>query len=79
MTTDVVTFTMNVWGTRIEDNAAREGGGAIFFVSNNLTGTLRIEDSVLRKNPSDGFETASYPGIFYLGDGPPVVVNSIIE
>ncbi|KUG28321.1 putative lipoprotein [hydrocarbon metagenome] len=73
------TFTLNLCGTRIEDNAAREGGGAIFFVSNDRTGTLRIEDSVLRKNPSDGFETAGYPGIFYLGSGPPVVVNSVIE
>lgn len=77
--TDGDTFTLNLCGTRIEDNAAREGGGAIFFVSNNLTGTLRIEDSVLRRNPSEGFETEGYPGIFYLGDGPPVVVNSVIE
>ncbi|MEF3698679.1 hypothetical protein [Desulfolutivibrio sp.] len=73
------TFTLYLCGTRIEDNAAREGGGAIFFVSNNLTGTLRIEDSVLRQNPSEGFETEGYPGIFYLGGGPPVVVNSVIE
>ena len=65
--------------TVIEDNHANEGGGAIFFVSNDLSGTLRIEDSTLRRNPSDGFETRGFPGIFYLGDGPIQVVNSIIE
>ena len=42
------------------------------------TGTLRIEDSTLRRNPNAGFFTAGYPGIFYLGNGNPVVVNSTI-
>jgi hypothetical protein len=46
-------------------NHAREGGGAIFFVSNDRTGVLEIRSSTLRKNPSDGFETD--PGIFFLG------------
>lgn len=72
-------FTLRVAGSIIQDNHANEGGGAIFFVSNNRTGTLRIEDSTLRRNPSDGFETAGYPGIFYLGSGPPVVERSTIE
>lgn len=71
-------MTLRVLGTRIEDNHAREGGGAIFFVSNNRTGRLFIEDSVLRSNPSDEFETAGFPGIFYLGSGPPVVSGSVI-
>ncbi len=46
-------------------NHAREGGGAIFFVSNDRTGTLTIDGSRLSDNPSDGFETL--PGIFFLG------------
>jgi hypothetical protein len=46
-------------------NHAREGGGAIFFVSNDRTGTLTIRDSRLVDNPSEGFETI--PGIFFLG------------
>ncbi len=46
-------------------NHAREGGGAIFFVSNDRTGTLAIDGSRLEDNPSDGFETL--PGIFFLG------------
>jgi hypothetical protein len=72
-------FTLRVAGSIIEDNHANEGGGAIFFVSNNGTGTLQIEDSILRRNPNDGFQTAGYPGIFYLGFGPPQVINSTIE
>lgn len=72
-------YTLDVVGTTITDNVAGEGGGAIFFVSNNRTGELRIRDSVLRRNPSLGFETAGFPGIFYLGSGPIQVTNSIIE
>jgi hypothetical protein len=73
------TFTLTIIDTVIEDNHANEGGGAVFFVSNDRSGTLRIEQSTLRRNPSDGFETQGFPGIFYLGNGPPQVVNSIIE
>lgn len=71
------TFTLTLAGTLIEDNHANEGGGAVFFVSNDRTGTLVIEDSTLRRNPSDGFET--YPGIFYLGSGEPQIRNSTVE
>jgi hypothetical protein len=77
--TDGNFFTVTLGGTRMSHNHAREGGGAIFFVSNDRTGTLTIDRSVLRKNPSDGFETAGYPGIFFLGSGHPKVTNSIIQ
>jgi predicted outer membrane repeat protein len=73
------TFNLTLCGSRIENNTAREGGGAIFFVSNNLSGHLLIRDSRLSGNPSDGFETQGYPGIFYLGSGNPQVSNSVIE
>ncbi|MGB8221716.1 MAG: hypothetical protein WCF10_03970 [Polyangiales bacterium] len=73
------TFTLTVCGTHIADNTANEGGGAIFFVSNDRTGTLVIEDSVLENNPSDGFETEGYPGVFVLANGEPQVTNSIIR
>ncbi len=52
-----------------EDNRARDGGGAIFFVNNSRTGTLLIAHSRLTDNPSLGFETTGSPGIFYLGRG----------
>ncbi len=72
-------FTVRIAGTRIEDNHALEGGGAIFFVSNDLTGTMSIEDSTLRHNPSDGFETAGLRGIFFLGARRPAVTRSTIR
>ncbi len=73
------TFTLRVLGTVIEDNTAREGGGAIFFVSNNRTGSLIIDRSTLRRNPSAGFETAGLPGIFYLGNGSASVTGSSLS
>ncbi len=72
------TFTLSVCGSYIANNTANEGGGAIFFVSNDLSGRLFIEDSVLEGNPSDGFETAGYPGIFVLANGEPQVNGSTL-
>jgi hypothetical protein len=72
-------FSVTVAGSVIEDNSAREGGGAIFFVSNDRSGTLELTDSMLRRNVSEGFATAGYPGIFYLGAGVPVVVSSTLR
>ena len=63
-------------GSTLIDNTAEEGGGAIFFVSNDLTGTLRIDGSTLQRNPSLGFQTV--PGIFVLA-GTVQYVDSIIE
>lgn len=74
------TFTLTLCGTEITDNAANEGGGAVFFVSNDRTGSLAIRDSVLRRNPNAGFETPGLPGIFMLAaPGNPTVSGSIIE
>ncbi|MFI2708942.1 hypothetical protein ACH495_02270 [Micromonospora sp. NPDC018662] len=69
-------FTVRLAGTIVERNTANEGGGAIFFVSNNRTGTLSITSSTLRRNPSKGFETKGFPGIFFLGARPPTVTSS---
>lgn len=69
-------FTVRIAGTIIENNKANEGGGAIFFVSNNRTGTMRIEGSTLRRNPSAQFETRGFPGIFFLGAKNPTVTGS---
>ena len=59
------TFTLRLVRTTIEHNLAREGGGAVFFVSNDRSGTLELRSSTLHNNPSDGFENS--PGIFFLG------------
>jgi hypothetical protein len=72
-------FTLDLIGSIVRDNSANEGGGAIFFVSNNRTGELRIDRSTLERNPSRGFETPGYPGIFFLGKGVPQVIASTIE
>jgi hypothetical protein len=72
-------FTMRIAGSVIADNHAHEGGGAVFFVSNDRTGTMRIEGSTLRDNPSDGFETRGFPGIFFLGERNPTVVDSTMD
>ncbi|GAA3193311.1 hypothetical protein [Actinocorallia longicatena] len=62
-------FTITVLRSRITGNSAREGGGAIFFVSNDRTGTLVLDHAKLSANPSKGFETRGYPGIFFIGAG----------
>ena len=58
-------FRVLIAGTRMVRNRAREGGGAVFFVSNDRSGVLDIRSSILRRNPSAGFETD--PGIYFLG------------
>lgn len=74
------TFTLDVCGSLIENNKANEGGSAIFYVSNDKSGSLTITDSVLRKNPKGTFETSGYPGMFIIAKpGDPKVTNSTIE
>ncbi len=68
-------FTLSLSRSTIEGNTAREGGGAIFFVSNDRTGTARIAASTLRRNRSLGFETRGLPGLFFLGARPPALVG----
>lgn len=77
--TDGNRFTVRIAGSVVSDNTAREGGGAVFFVSNDRTGTLRIEQSTFRRNRSAGFETKGFPGIFFLGAGRPQVVSSSLR
>jgi hypothetical protein len=72
-------MTLRVAGSKIEDNRITEGGGGIFFVSNNRTGTLRLEQTEMRRNHGHRFETQGFPGIFFLGSGAPVLVDSILE
>ena len=73
------TYTLSLCGVKMTNNSANEGGGAIFFVSNDGSGTLSIKDSVLSKNPSGKFESPGYPGIYWLTNSMPQVTNSTIE
>ncbi|GAA4700357.1 hypothetical protein [Nocardioides conyzicola] len=72
-------FRLDLAGTLVEQNSALEGGGAVFFVSNDRTGTMRIRWSTLRYNLSEGFETRGLPGIFFLGARRPSVTHSVLR
>lgn len=64
-------------GVTMERNRGRSGPGAVFFVSNDRTGTLRIDRSVLRDNPGS---LQRLPGIFYLGRGArPTITRSVVR
>ncbi|MFG1811959.1 hypothetical protein [Streptomyces sp. NPDC049040] len=77
--TDGNRYTVRVEGSLVAHNDAKEGGGAFFFVSNDHTGTLALLKSTLRGNPSHGFATAGYPGVFYIGAGKPDVSGSTLD
>ena len=70
-------FTLTLTDVTMKRNKAREGGGAIFFVSNDRTGTMTIASSTLKDNPSLGFET--YPGIFFLGKKASFIDGTVVE
>ncbi|MBL9013339.1 MAG: hypothetical protein JNL83_04135 [Myxococcales bacterium] len=69
---------LDIKSTLLEDNVANEGGSAVFFVSNNRTGTIALTDSIARRNPRGTFETPDLPGFFVLAKQPAIVTNSTI-
>ena len=75
--TDGTKFHVGIFGTVMTDNHAKEGGGAIFMVSNDRTGTLTIDSSTLQRNKSEGFQNS--PGIFFLGSGKPKIISSVVK
>jgi hypothetical protein len=77
--TDGNTYSVTIQGSIIEHNTANEGGGALFYVSNDRTGTLAIRGSMLSANLSKGFWTDGYPGIFFLGSAKPSVSGSTLS
>jgi hypothetical protein len=70
-------YTLALTDSRLTGNHAAEGGGAVFFVSNDRTGTMAITNSTLERNPSEGFETRGLPGIFFLGARRPTVTGPV--
>ncbi len=72
-------MTLFVAGSTFMHNHANEGGGAIFFVSNDRTGTMAIADSTLQHNPNDVFHTQGLAGIFFLGARRPAITGSILR
>ena len=72
------TMTLTVLGTQIEYNEVNEHGSAIFFVSNDHTGNIVIENSVITNNVGGSWYPA-YDGISMHSDTPISVTDSIIE
>ncbi|MBC7171375.1 MAG: hypothetical protein H5U40_03050, partial [Polyangiaceae bacterium] len=72
------TLELSLCGTRIEQNSVVQHGAAIFFVSNNHQGTLRIADSVIRENRGGSWYVL--PGISMHDDTAQVIDGaSVIE
>ena len=64
-------------GTVMDDNTAREGGGAVFDVVDTGWGTLTFNQSHLHHDTSGEFQT--FPGVYYEIDGhdrAPVMIKS---
>ena len=72
------TMTLSLCGTLIEHNEVVQHGSAIFFVTNNHTGDIHIEDSTITNNIG-GSWYPTYPQISNHDDTPIVVINSVIQ
>jgi hypothetical protein len=71
------TMTLALYGTLLEHNAVNAFGSAIFFVTNDHTGFLRIIDSTIRQNEDGSWYTL--PGISMHDDTKRQIINSSIE
>jgi hypothetical protein len=72
-------MTLSIGGSVFVDNRANEGGGAIFFVSDDRSGTMTIAHSILERNPNAGFQTPGLPGVFFLGARSPTIAASVVR
>jgi len=72
------TMTLTILGSLIEKNKVNAYGSAVFFVSNDHSGNIRIDNSVIRYN-SGGSWYPVYPAISMHSDTKIVVTNSTIE
>ena len=70
-------MTLSLCGTLLEHNQVRAFGDAIFFVSNNHTGDIKITDSIIRNN-CGGSWNPTYPSISNHEDTPIAVQGSQI-
>ena len=68
---------MLIAGTVMDNNRAREGGGAVFDVVDTGWGALTFNESHLHRILSGEFQT--FPGVYYEIDGhdrAPVMIKS---
>ena len=71
-------MTLTILGSLIEQNEVNAYGSSIFFVSNNHTGNIRIDNSTIRNNIGGSWYPV-YPSISMHDDTPIVVTNSTIQ
>jgi hypothetical protein len=74
---DGTTMTLSLCGTLIEHNDVRAYGSAIFFVSNDHSGTIHIERSTIRQNTGGGWNVL--PGVSMHDDTNREIIDSTIE
>jgi hypothetical protein len=72
------TMTLSLCGTRIEYNQVNAFGSAIFFVTDDHSGDIKIDSSVITNNIG-GSWYPQYPQISEFGDTPTTVTNSTIQ
>ena len=71
-------MTLTLCGTRVEDNTVVQHGSGIFFVTNNRTGSIRLDRSALRRN-TGGSWYAVRPQISCHDDTPIEVTDTVFE
>ena len=71
-------MTLSLCGTAIHDNTVVQHGSAIFFVSNDHTGDIRIDRSSITRNTGGTWYT-QVPMISAHDDTPIEIIDSIIE
>jgi hypothetical protein len=71
------TMTLSISGTLIEENEVNAYGAAIFFVTNDHSGNIRIDNSVIRNNIGGSWHIL--PGISMHEDTRREITDSVIE
>ena len=71
-------MTLTILGTRIERNKVNAFGSAIFFVTNDHTGDIRIDSSTIHYNAGGSWYPV-FPQISMHSDTKCKFTNSIIE
>jgi hypothetical protein len=71
-------MTLSLCGVAIHDNQVIQHGSAIFFVTNNRTGDIRIDRSVITRNTGGSWYT-QHPQISAHDDTPIVITNSEVR
>ncbi|MFP4014581.1 MAG: hypothetical protein ACLFVQ_10875 [Chitinispirillaceae bacterium] len=71
------TMTLSLYGCRLEHNEVNSYGAAIFFVTNDHSGNIHIENSTVKSNVGGSWHIL--PGISMHSDTRREIVNSVIE